>query len=159
MAQNVQLFQQSTQAQVMQMVTHQKYLQLINHQRAMMQLGKRQETQHQQQLFPGPPAMAPAPTNHQPSKARAMMMMATKIDFLNQVAPKCRCRRKNYNSEYEEIGKTELKYETQRQSVEAESQTRAAKSARSTKPCGNATMNIIMNPTSSLVPFGGRELR
>ena len=102
--------------------------------------------------------MAPQPINlPQPSKGRAMIMMATKTDFLKQVVPKGRCTRKKYNGEYKVIGKTELKYETQRQGVEAEAQTRTAKSARSRRPCNNGCASIILNPTCKHILMTSKE--
>jgi hypothetical protein len=62
-----------------------------------------------------------------------MIMMATKTNFLDQVVPKRKCTRKNYTSEFEVIGKTERKYETQREMPVAEAQTRGAKNATSSK--------------------------
>jgi hypothetical protein len=97
-----------------------------------------------------------------PSVARALsrkpkLALCGIQPFLDQVVPKGRCRRQNYTSEYEVIDKTELKYETQRQSTVGDAETRAAKSAHSTKPRSNGTANIIMNQTCSLVPFGGSK--
>jgi hypothetical protein len=68
-------------------------------------------------------------------------------------------REKIYTSEYEYevIDKTELKYETQREATVGDAETRAAKCARTRKPGSGATRNIILNTTSSLVPFGGSK--
>jgi hypothetical protein len=76
------------------MLAHQNYLQANHHHQVLGQLRQHQEIQHQQQLFQGPPVMAPAPTNLSPSKARAMIMLATKSNFLNQVVPKKKAARK-----------------------------------------------------------------
>jgi hypothetical protein len=97
--QTVRLHSQFVQGQIVQVVAHQNYLQANYHHQVMVQLLQQQEIQHQQQLFQGPPVMAPAPINLSPSKPRAMLMMATKINFLDQVVPKRQCARKTYTSE------------------------------------------------------------
>jgi hypothetical protein len=157
MAQSVQLHHQFAQSQIVQMVAHQNYLQGVHHRQVLVQLRQQQEIQHQQQLFQGPPVMAPAPINLPPSKARAMIMMATKSNFLDQVVPKRKATRNNYTSEYKVIDRTALKYETQREATVGNAETRAAKSHRSTKPKGDGNINIIMNTKCSLLPFGGSK--
>jgi hypothetical protein len=97
--QTVRLHSQFVQGQIVQVVAHQNYLQANYHHQVMVQLLQQQEIQHQQQLFQGPPVMAPAPINLSPSKPRAMLMMATKINFLDQVVPKRQCARRTYTSE------------------------------------------------------------